>query len=412
VLTARGWFALAAGAGAYVAARAFGSEMLYPVAVGLVLAAAVAFLWVRLGGRPTQARRTVLGGRHVAGDDVPVQLDLVLGSRLRLSGLSVEEQIHGLGVRHVALAGKGRDVAGRYVLERVPRGRYQITSTTALVEDPFSLGRRELAIDIPGALVVYPRIVELETLFSESSSRVQEGKRLLVRRPSGFDLHSVREHQQGESLRRVHWPSTAKRSQLMVKDLEDAPRDEALVLLDADANAVAGTPPETSFELAVSAAGSVLHAHLARGRRAALVINGAETRYEPVQTIEGDWERMLELLAAVQPDGRNSVAALLAEGAGAVARALEVCVVTSALTPRLSERLLQRSATRRGSSLVFVDPAAFVSGAAMAGLPSLEARAQIARLEHGGISVSVLRPGDDLATRLGAGAGWSEAAGG
>lgn len=401
MLTGRGWFALALGVGTYVAAWAFGSDSLYPVAVGLVLLALVAALWVRLGGRPTSIRRTVEGGDHVAGDDVPVRLDLLLDGRLRLSGLELVERIEGLGERRVALAGKAGRVSGRYVLEGVPRGRYAIAGTTAIVEDPFALGRRGIPLDAPGALLVYPRIVELGRLFSATGSRVQDGKRLLIRRPSGFDLHSVREHQQGESLRRVHWPSTAKRRQLMVKDLEDAPRDEVLVVLDADASVIAGTPPLTSFELAVSAAGSILLAEVRRNRRAGLFVSGAETRYQSVQSIEGDWESALELLASIQPDGRNSVAGLLTEGAGPAARALDVCIVTSALTGRLAERLLQRSASRRGSSLVYIDPAAFVAGATAESAPSPEARAQIARLLHGGIAVSVIGPGDDLAAKLG-----------
>ncbi len=401
MLTGRGWFALVLGIGTYVVAWAFGSDSLYPVAIGLVVVALVAVLWVRLGGRPAGIRRTVEGGDHVAGDDVPVRLDLLLDGRLRLSGIEILERIDGLDDRRVALAGKAGHVSGRYVLERVPRGRYAITETTAIVEDPFALGRRRIPVEAPGALLVYPRIVELGRLFSATGSRVQDGKRLLVRRPSGFDLHSVREHQQGESLRRVHWPSTAKRQQLMVKDLEDAPRDEVLVLLDADASVVAGTPPVTSFELAVSAAGSILLAEVRRNRRAALVVNGAETRYQPVRSIEGDWEIALALLASIQADGRNAVTGLLVEGAGPVARAVDVCVVTSALTRRLTERLLQRSAGRRGSSLVYVDPAAFAAGADVGSTPTPEARAQIARLLHAGIPVSVVGPGDDLAAKLG-----------
>ena len=53
---------------------------------------------------------------------------------------------------------------------------------------------------------------------SRSPARARpEGRRLLMRRPSGFDLHSVRDYQQGESLRRVHWPTTARRGHLMVE---------------------------------------------------------------------------------------------------------------------------------------------------------------------------------------------------
>jgi uncharacterized protein (DUF58 family) len=411
VLTGRGWFALVLGVGTYVAAWAFGSDALYPVAIGLVLVALTAGVWVRLGGRPTSIKRTVEGGNHVSGDDVPVRLDLLLDGRLRLSGLELLERIEGLGERRVMLAGKAGRVSGRYVVERVPRGRYPVLGTTAIIEDPFALARRGIPLEAPGTLLVYPRLVELDRLFSATGSRIQDGRRLLIRRPSGFDLHSVREHQQGESLRRVHWPSTAKRSQLMVKDLEDAPRDEVLVLLDAEASAVVGTPPLTSFELAVSAAGSILLAQVRRNRRAGLVVNGTETRYQPVQSLEGDWDTVLGVLASVQPDGRNAVAALLAEGAGPVARALDVCVVTSALTGRLSERLLQRSAARRGSSLVYVDPAAFVPSGKRGDAPSPEARAQIARLLHGGIPVSVIGPDDDLAAKLGAAVAPEEAVG-
>jgi uncharacterized protein (DUF58 family) len=222
-----------------------------------------------------------------------------------------------------------------------------------------------------------------------------------MRRPSGFDFHSVREYEQGESLRRVHWPSTARRGQLMVKDLEDSPRDEVLVLLDADAGFATGTPPDSSFEVAVSAAGSILRAHVGRGRRAGLLVNGQIPRYQPVHALDGDWNLALEVLASVEPDGRNPVAALLVEGVGLPSKALELCIVTSGVSPRLVDRLLQRSVTRRGSSVIYVEPTGFAEPRPD-GLPA-DVRAQLARLDHAGIPICVLRRGDDLAARLGPG---------
>ena len=135
---------------------------------------------------------------------------------------------------------------------------------------------------------------------------MQEGRRLLMRRPSGFDLHSVREYEQGESLRRVHWPTTAKRGRLMVKDLEDSPRDEALVVLDADAAPVVGEGVDSSFEVAVSAAGSILRAHAGRSRRAALLVNGLVPSYQPVHSLDGDWELALGLLASAEPTAETA----------------------------------------------------------------------------------------------------------
>jgi uncharacterized protein (DUF58 family) len=398
VLTDRGRFALALGGVTYLAAWAFGSDALFPIAVGLVLAVIAAVAWVRLTAKPIGLHRRFQGGDHVAGDDIPVDVRLEVGGRLVPRQLTITEHVERLGERDVTLTRQGRVLRGRYVLESVPRGRYPISDARVAIEDPFALERREVALEAPDALLVYPRLVELDVLFSESGSRMQEGRRLLMRRPSGFDLHSVREYQQGESLRRVHWPSTAKRGQLMVKDLEDSPRDEARVVLDADAAFDVGVPPDSSFETAVAAAGSILRAHAGRGRRAGLVVNGLEARYQPVHTLDGDWGLALELLASALPDGRNAVSSLLVDGSGPTSKALELCVVTSAVSARLGDRLLQRAVMRRGTSLVYVDPASF--GSARAETPA-EARVQLARLGHAGIPVCVLRRGDDLAARLG-----------
>jgi uncharacterized protein (DUF58 family) len=403
VLTDRGRLALGVGAVAYLAGWAFGSLPLYPLALGLVIAVALAAIWVRLIGRPTELRRRLRGGEHVAGDDVPVELELELGGRIRPWGLPATERIERLGQREVELHWRRGRLRGGYVLRNVPRGRYPFEATEIVVEDPLSLQRAELSVEAPDALLVVPRLVELDRLFSETGSRVQEGRRLLLRRPAGFDLHSVREYEQGESLRRVHWPSTAKRGQLMVKDLEDSPRDEVLVVLDADGSYDVGTPPESSFELAVSAAGSVLRAHAGRGRRAGLLVNALEPRYQSVHSVDGDWDLALELLASVEPNGRNAVAALLVEGAGAPSKALELCLVTCGLTSRLADRLLQRSVTRRGTSLVYVDPTSFAQGWSRQASVPADARAQIGRLDHAGIPVCVVRRGDDLAERLGPG---------
>ena len=67
------------------------------------------------------------------------------------------------------------------------------------------------------ALLVYPRLADLDEVFTDAGGQTPGGRQLLLRRTTGFELHSVREYEQGESLRRVHWPSTAKRGQLMVK---------------------------------------------------------------------------------------------------------------------------------------------------------------------------------------------------
>jgi uncharacterized protein (DUF58 family) len=210
-----------------------------------------------------------------------------------------------------------------------------------------------------------------------------------LRRQSGFELHGVREYSQGESLRRVHWRSTARRGQLMVKELEDAPRDEIAVLLDADASAVVGD----SFDVQVRAAGSILESYVRRGRRAVLVLNSERRDVQQVHSAAADWRRALELLAAAEPTGRSTLAHLLAEQDGPAARALELAVVTARLEPALVDRLIQRALARRKVSLIYVDPTSF-NGARRRPEPLL------LRLHSAGIPVATVRAGDDLAAAL------------
>ncbi len=387
-MTSRGRLALALGATTYLAAWAFGSKILYPLALGLPVAVLLAWLWTALANRPLRITRTLPSGERLEGDDVVVEVRLDSERHLLPARWTLRERIGKLGERSVPLRAGGR---ARYVLKALARGRYEFEGSVAVIEDPFGFERVEQPLDAPGALLVYPRLVDLDRLFSEGGIRSHDGRQLLLRRPSGFDLHSVREYEHGDSLRKVHWRSTARRAQLMVKELEDSPRDEVAVVLDADPEAVVGG----SFDTQVRAAGSLLLSHVRRGRRAVLVVNGTRAEQQGVRSAENDWRQALDLLAAVEPEPGPPLAAVLSDESSAIARSLELAVVTASLPPRLVERLVERALASGSVSLVFVDPSSF-AGAPPKPVPEL------LRLQAAGVAVVVLRDGDDLAERLGA----------
>jgi hypothetical protein len=180
----------------------------------------------------------------------------------------------------------------------------------------------------------------------------------------------------------------------MVKELEDSPRDEVAVLLDGDSAAVAGSPPDSSFDVAVRVAGSILRAQVRSGRRCVLVLNTARRETQVVSGDGPEWQRALELLAAAEPDARAPAATLLESAEGPAARSLELVVVTSRLERPLVDRLLERALTRRAVALVHVEPESFV-GARRRPEPAL------LRLQAAGVPVAVVRQGDELATALG-----------
>lgn len=398
-MTGRGRAVLGLGLAVYVVAWVFGSRALYPVATGLVAAVALAVGWVRLSARPPRVRRHGAERAVVEGEDVRIDLVVEPPARVQPPTLVAHEGLARLGARDVELRrGRPGRWVGGYDLRHVPRGRYAFETVQLSIEDPFGLARAFLREREAQALVVFPRLVELRGLFSETGTRLSDGRRLLLRRPAGFELHSVRDHEEGESLRRVHWPSTARRGRLMVKELEDAPRDEIAVLLDGDASAVVGEPPDSTFDAAVRAAGSLLQAHVRRGRRAVLVVNSAARVTQQVASVGADWHRALGLLAAAEPTARASACSLLDAEAGAVARSLDLVVVTSRLEPALVERLCRRALSRRGAALVYVEPASFAGAAA-------RPEAGLLRLHAAGVPVAVVRRGADLGVALSAAPG-------
>jgi uncharacterized protein (DUF58 family) len=391
-VTRRGKLALVLAALTYLAAWAFGSRALYPVAVGLGLAAIGAWLWVAVSARPVRLERIPRGGRHYEGQDVVVDLRLDVDGRVPPPPTRVVESLARLGERETELEGRTRTRYARYTLHALPRGRYAVERATAVVEDPFGLARRETAVDVAGALLVYPHHVELDRLFSERGLREPGGRKLLLHRAAGYDLHHVREYAQGESLRRVHWPTTARRSRLMVKELQDAPRDEVAVVLDADGAAQS----EESFDLCVRAAASIVHAHARRAKRTMLVVTGRRQETVEVSSSGADWQGALDLLASASPDGRRPLSTVLADDSSSAARALELAVVTASVSRALADRLVQRSQAHRRASLVYVERR-----------PGHPAEADLLRVQAAGVPVAVLREGDDLAAVLGA---WREAA--
>ena len=174
------------------------------------------------------------------------------------------------------------------------------------------------------------------------------------------------------------------------------------MLLDGDAAAVAGSPPDSSFDAAVRIAGSILLAQIRHGRRCVLALNTLGRESQTVSADGLEWQRALELLAAAEPDAPRPAATLLESGISPAARALELVVVTSRIEPGLVDRLLERAVTRRAVALVHVEAASF------AGRPH-RPEPSLLRLQAAGIPIAVVRRGDDLAVAL-AGARAVEAA--
>jgi uncharacterized protein (DUF58 family) len=177
----------------------------------------------------------------------------------------------------------------------------------------------------------------------------------------------------------------------MVKELEDTSHDGVVVVLDCEAAGAVGMPPDSSFDAAVRAAGSILRAHAARGRMATLVSTGTGSGAIQVRTAHPDLGGAMTALAAAVADAPYGLARVLgqlpARGTGG-----ELTIVTATRDPSAFARVLTLTG-RRPVSLVWVDAASF------AARPT-RAEPGLLRLAGHGVPTAVVRRGDDLAAAL------------
>ena len=384
--------ALVLGGAVLTAAIVFASRPLGVAGLGLILAALIARAWMAVASWPVDVHATIVPDPATEGDDVTLHIAARRGSRIPVGAVVVTGTLGRFGAFECRLRGYGRVVTGEVSLGELPRGRFVSSDAAIELRDPLGLESRSRPLGATVSAVVYPLLVELESLFSDTGRFGNDGRRLLLRRPAGFDLHSVRDYEQGESLRRVHWPTTARRGHLMVKELEESPRDSVAVVLDCDPAGQAGNPPDSSFDQATRAAGSILRAYAARGRRAVLVTTGQDAHAVATGSPRDDFQVALVALAAAQPDAPHELARVLGQARTPVAHAGELVVVTSVLAPSSTTQLLDL-ATRRLVSVVWIDAPSF------AGRPTRVAPGAL-RLSAAGIPVSVIRFEDDLAAAL------------
>ena len=228
---------------------------LHPLAVvGLGLAAAGIFarLWARAADGSIEFERRLLAGERIEGDDLAVEIRA--RHRRRLLGGAILLRQHLGPLEQTARMQRSRTVI---VFADLPRGRHRLAPLDVVLTDPLGLARIEQQVDEASSILIRPRIPVLTSIFSAHGAREAGAARSLLRRPTGFEIHAVRDYAPGEPLRAVHWPSTARRGRLMVKELDDAPRDDLAIVLDQDSDGVAGPVGHRASMLPVRAAGAI-----------------------------------------------------------------------------------------------------------------------------------------------------------
>ena len=309
MLTKRGWGLLSGSLVLGAAGRTLGVIELYVLAAGGLGLLVTAIVSVLVRGRvEIDGRRRLVPSRVHAGSDSRVELEVTNpGERttpvvtLRdtvVAGSSASTTPPRMARFQLAPIRPEESNRAAYRLGAERRGVFRVGPLEVHVSDPFGLvSVRSVAADTT-ELTVYPRIevVVPPPLTTGHDPRSGGGHATFL--GHGDEFYGLRAYEMGDDLRQVHWPSTARQDELMIRQHELPWHGRTTVLLDVRPS----VHDDGSFEQAVSAAASLLTASWRRDSQVRLLTtDGLDSGFG---TGTGHIEAAMEHLAVVE-QGRD-----------------------------------------------------------------------------------------------------------
>jgi uncharacterized protein (DUF58 family) len=260
-LTARGRSFLASGIAALLCAFFLGEHDLLRIGVLILSLPLLAALVVARTRYRLSCARRLDPPRAELGSEATVTLRLENVTRLPTGLLMIEDTVpYALGARPRFVLDRVESQGVREIDYRVRsdlRGRFTIGPLSIRISDPFGLVELTRSFTISDTLVVTPQVTALPHVRLSGEWTGGGDSRTRSVASAGDDDVAPRDYRQGDDLRRVHWRSTARYGELMVRREEQQWQSRGALLLDTRRYAHRGEGPRSSFEVAVSAAASI-----------------------------------------------------------------------------------------------------------------------------------------------------------
>jgi uncharacterized protein (DUF58 family) len=392
----RGLTVFGAGLAMWVAARLVGSGGMELVGIGLIALPFLAGLFVRWGRTRLRIRRRLSDVRVTPGTRVTVRLEVENEAPVPSPFLMVEDRLPPPLGRPARLVISGMPPRATqeasYTVLPQGRGRYRLGPLAVDVSDPFALTRQRLEHDHLDELLVTPEIEDLSAAPSSDVGPSWGATRARQLFRTGEDYYTMRQYQEGDDLRRIHWRSVARTGDLMIRQDESSRRASGLVFLDNRGHAL-GRAHGPAFERAVSVAATL--GVLLADRGFSLRLGTAEASPSSVSQ-----ERFLDALAGISDASVRSIGPSLAHLRAGASAETSLVYVGAPPTPGELTSLI-RAGSGFGPKLVVlvqpVDPSTLPPAQAA----QLEGRATQATLAftRAGWDCIVLNPSTPLKER-------------
>jgi uncharacterized protein (DUF58 family) len=326
------WFAIRAGSP---------GAMGFAVAIGTLVAGA--WYYARAGGRSATAVRS-MAPRAYEDERMEVRFAVENRGTLPLVGLEIadlfpaDRVFQKRAVVFPFLPPLSR-VEARYRADcDAKRGVYAVGPVSIVATDPLGLFRSRVELGAFEKILVYPMVVPIAHIPKASGgTRYDAAARFAGLAGAGIEFLGAREYRPGDALRMIHWPSSARRGRLVVKELEETAAADVAIYLDLSRLAMRGLGRVSTVEYAIRIASSIA-AHVTRGpNRVRLYGRGARSVDVPPGSGDTHLAAILETLALARADGTTPLADLLRETATELGKGATAVVIFSSLEIDLRE---------------------------------------------------------------------------
>lgn len=170
--------------------------------------------------------------------------------------------------------GPGQERTGRYQLQLQPRGRHVCGPIRLMTRFPLGLVERSYVMSCPGELLVYPRIGRLTPQWHREQANADELVQQPRTRAGAFEdeFHRLREYRFGDSPKAIHWRTSARRNQLMVRENHQMRDLDLAIIVDLWLPDNPTPADRARVELALSFAATVSVEHCQQSRESKIFI--------------------------------------------------------------------------------------------------------------------------------------------
>lgn len=320
----------------------------------------ISYVWARSLAQGLRFTRAMRFGWVQVGDRVEERFTLV--NEGILPALWVEVVDHstmpGYRVERAAIVGARDGIDWRMKGTCTQRGVFRLGPTSLLTGDPLGIFSVKLRYPQSMPFTVMPPVVSLPGIEVASGGRAGEGRPRPNAPERTVSVATVREYLPGDSLRWIHWRTSARHDSLYVRLFEGVPAGDWWVLLDMDRRVQAGEGLEATEEHGVILTASLADRGLRSGKEVGLVTHGEELVWLRPRGGEGRRWEILRALALVSV-GACPLSHLLTQVGPSLGRYASLVIITPAVEGEWVESLVPLTRRDIVPTVLLLDRASF-----------------------------------------------------